>query len=72
MLTMHGKDVKAFEGNLSQYASTKFKTLSSVGNLIWLNQYPTIDFWGSSGSFNGDVSWLKMFQYDQKSRQLLK
>jgi hypothetical protein len=54
MLQSEGTDFNLYQKKLTELASI-LGQLSNVSQVIWLNQYPTLDFFGNINAHNTDI-----------------
>lgn len=71
MLKIHGADFKLYRKNLVELGPI-LNQLSQVSKVIWLDQYPTIDFYGASHADNTYIHSLKVHQYNEAVHRNLK
>ena len=45
--------------------------LPNTTRVVWLNQYPTVDFYGGIGAHNTDIYAEKIHHYNKASRRIL-
>ena len=70
MLRANGANHFVFEQNLIAIRPV-LKMLTQFTQIIWLYQYPTIDFYGNNNNANTDVVSQKMHNYNQIVRRAL-
>ena len=66
MLTYNGADYKKYEHKLQEIKQVLNELVhkNSRPKIIWLNQFPTIDFWAKNGESDVDVYTEKVHQYN--------
>ena len=82
MLTRKGSDYKEYQRRLQQeiepllslIANKRSSLDSSVDypKIIWLNQFPIVDFWGEIISTNTDIFTEKVHRYNLILRQVFR
>lgn len=70
MLMRNGNDYHLFRRRLKEFGPT-LGQLAKFSQVIWLNQYPIVEFYGSTLGHNTDIHSAKVHQYNQVSRQAL-
>lgn len=45
--------------------------LANVSHIIWLNQFPTLEFYGNIGELNTDIHSEKIHHYNLAIRRIL-
>ena len=67
MLEEFGADYKEYERKLREMAEPILSQLSQPNNhrkVVWLNQFPTNDFWAPNKQHNTDIYSEKIHQYN--------
>jgi hypothetical protein len=63
ILQLYQRDLKELSLVLSQIAS--------VSQVIWINQYPTVDFYGEIYSHNTAIHSEKVYGYNKAARRII-
>jgi hypothetical protein len=71
MMQQYGADIQLYVKRLKELASILGK-LTNVTEVIWLNQYPTVEFYGSTTAYNTKIHSEKIQLYNIAARQILK
>jgi hypothetical protein len=71
MLTDNGNDFQLYKEKIRNYGPILGK-LASVSKVIWLNQYPIIDFFGPTDAHNTDIHSVKVHQYNEAAKRILR
>jgi hypothetical protein len=70
MLQSQGANFSLYQKKLNEFAPI-LGQLSNVSQVIWLNQYPTVDFYGNINAHNTDIHLQKIHHYNQAVRRIL-
>jgi hypothetical protein len=70
MLSVEHRDHRRYQGKLTELAPV-LAQLSNVTRVIWLNQYPTIEFYGANNSTNTQIHSRKLHGYNTSVRRIL-
>jgi hypothetical protein len=70
MLQSQGADHHFYQKKLKELAPI-FGQLANVSQVIWLNQYPTVEFYGKIDAPNTDIFSEKIHHYNQAVRRIL-
>ncbi len=71
MLTDNGNDFQLYEKKITKYGPT-LGQLANVSQVIWLNQYPIIDFYGPTDAHNTGIHSVKVHQYNEATKLILR
>lgn len=77
MLVSNGADYKLYKSRLEEIKPF-LNQLASGGNttdkrkIFWLNQFPTVDFWGPIHGNNDDIYADKIHQYNSILKNVLR
>lgn len=71
MLHVSGSDFQHYQEKLTQVAPIIFQ-ISNFSKIIWLNQYPTVDFYGKIGAHNTEIFSEKILTYNTAVRQVFR
>lgn len=71
MLVDNGNDFQLYKDKIREYGPA-LELLAKVSKVIWLNQYPIVEFFGPTGGHNTDIHSAKVYQYNEASRQILR
>ena len=77
MLASNGDDYEKYQNVLQNDVKPVLNRLlnSSIPQrpkVIWLNQFPTVDFWGENGANNAEIYAGKIHQYNLILRRVLR
>jgi hypothetical protein len=70
MLQSEGADYQLYQKKLERLAPL-LGELANVSRVIWLNQFPTIEFYGNIEAHNTDIFSEKIHHYNQAVRRIL-
>jgi hypothetical protein len=70
MLQSEGADFSLYQKKLTELAPI-LGQLSNISQVIWLNQYPTIEFYGHINAHNTDIHVEKIHHYNQAAHRIL-
>ena len=70
MLESNGANYKLCKEKMIELGSA-LSQLTNTSQVIWLNQYPTVDFYGNISDHNTDIFAEKIRQYNEASRRIL-
>lgn len=70
MLREHGANYRLYEKKLSELGPL-LGQLANVSQVIWLQQYPSVDFYGDIGRSNTAVVLEKIDGYNKITRRIL-
>ena len=70
MLVKNGNDYHLFRKKLIEFGKT-LGQLAESSQVIWLNQYPIVEFYGRTLGHNTGIHSAKVHQYNEASRQAL-
>jgi hypothetical protein len=70
MFHVKHRDYRCFQKKLMGLAPV-LSQLSNVTRVIWLNQYPTIEFFGTNNSTNTYIHSEKINHYNKAVRRIL-
>ena len=70
MLQSEGADHQIYQKKLKRLAPF-LGQLANVSQVIWLNQFPTIEFYGKINDHNTDIFSEKIHHYNQAVRRIL-
>jgi hypothetical protein len=70
MLQSHGADHQLYQKKLKELAPILGR-LANVSQVIWLNQYPTVEFYGKIDAHNTDIFSEKIHYFNQAVREYL-
>ncbi|XP_046452669.1 N-acetylneuraminate 9-O-acetyltransferase-like isoform X1 [Daphnia pulex] len=71
MMQQYGADFQLYSKRLNELAPI-LGQLASASRVIWLNQYPTVEFYGSNDAYNTKIHSEKVHHYNTAARQILK
>ena len=71
MLESNGANFKLYRKKLNELGPI-LDELAKSSKVIWLNQYPTIDFYGGTDAHNTFIHSEKIHQYNEAVRQIFK
>lgn len=71
MLTKNGNNHFLYQKKLKEFGSI-LEYLAYTGQVIWLNQFPMVEFYGPTDAHNTDIHSAKVNQYNMISQQILK
>ncbi|KAK4006650.1 hypothetical protein OUZ56_011808 [Daphnia magna] len=66
------RDAFQIYGNKLRELSPILGHLAKASKVIWLNQYPTIDFYGETGAHNTKIFSEKIYRYNEGARGILR
>ena len=73
MIHEHNSSQQLYVKGLTELAPVLQRIATSTSTrVIWLRQYPVIDFFGSSESHNTDVFSSKINQFNSESERILR
>lgn len=72
MIQVNGADHQLYKERMIQLQPILERLQSSGSKVLWFHQYPTVEFYGSIKSYNTDVYSLKLHNYNNIARNLLK
>jgi hypothetical protein len=61
--------LKLYQQELSEFTPS-LAQLANVSQVVWLNQYPTVDFYGEMGNHNTAIHAGKVHHYNQAIRRI--
>ena len=70
MLREHGADYHLYQKKLTEVGPI-LGQLANVSRVIWLNQYPIVEFYGNNNSSNTYIHSEKMHNYNKAIRRTL-
>jgi hypothetical protein len=70
MLKSEGADFKLYQKKLIELAPI-LGQLAIVSKVIWLNQYPTVEFYGGINDHNADIHSEKIHHFNQAAHRIL-
>lgn len=70
MFHVEHRDYQRYEKELMKIAPV-LAQLSNVTRVIWLNQYPTLEFYGANNSTNTYIHSNKINNYNNAVRRIL-
>lgn len=71
MMQDYGADFQLYQKTLRDFAPILGR-LANVSQVIWLNQYPTVELYGDMDAKNTDIHTQKIFQYNEAVRREFK
>ena len=74
MILENGNDHRVFEEKLAKLRLVleRLGSLRRGSKIIWMNQYPTVDFFGQTGSHNAYIYTEKLEHYNEIIRHTFK
>lgn len=71
MLTKNGNNYMVYQDKLKEFVSV-LEYLSYSSQVVWLSQYPIVEFYGPTDAHNTDIHSAKVNQYNLISQRILK
>jgi hypothetical protein len=71
MLKKNDSDFQHYQNNLLELGPV-LQNLAKVSKVIWLHQYPTIDFYGNTHAKNTIIHSAKVHQYNEAVQKIFK
>jgi hypothetical protein len=71
MLQQHGADLQLYKKKISE-VSTILGKIASTSQIIWLNQYPTVDFYSEISESSSAIHTDKIHHYNGAVKLILK
>ena len=68
MMKDYGADFDEYQERLRNFAPI-LGQLANVSQVIWLNQYPSVELYGETDAKNTDIHTQKIFQYNEAVRR---
>lgn len=72
MLHESNSNQQLYAQGLTKLAPVLQRIANTSTRVIWLRQYPVIDFYGSTGSHNTDIFSAKIHQFNEESERILR
>ena len=72
MLHESNSNQQLYAQGLTKLAPVLQRIANTSTRVIWLRQYPVIDFYGSTGSHNTDIFSSKIHQFNKESERILR
>ena len=71
MMQKYGANYKIYEERLVEL-SKNLGQLANFSQVIWLNQYPTVEFYGGMQNTNIDIHTEKIYHYNKMVKRIFK
>lgn len=71
MLNENGADYYLYRKNIVEIGQI-FEQLSNFTQVIWLNQYPVLEWYGPNDAHSVDIHSEKVLHYNEAVRQVLR
>ena len=74
MILENGNDHRPFEQKLTKLRLIleRLASLHRGSKIIWMNQYPTVDYFGQTGNHNTLIHAEKLVHYNTIARRIFK